>query len=389
MFSKRITLFRLMGFPIQVDFSWLFLILLLGWSLSRGLFPNWYEQLAAETYTWMAVVGTVGFVLSILLHELAHAVVARHYGLSIRSITLFVFGGVAEIEDEPPHAWAEFWVTAAGPAASLALAGGFYGLYLLSLQQIWPESVEGLCRYLGWLNGLLAIFNLIPAFPLDGGRMLRALLWSWRGDLPWATRIAAHLGGGFGSLMVGLSLIQLFAYQNYVQAFWWFLLGIFMRNASVAAYHRMRLREILRGEPIRPFIRQHDDSLPSTLSLQQFFEQYVEKESHDLYPIVDPHTQTLVGCVYVDDLYTLDPHEWPGNTLRALLKPCPPELTIDSESDALQAVTQMNRQQSSRLVVLDRDQHYIGTLAMPDFVRFLSRKMGVEDEDDEQRSPSL
>ncbi len=388
MFSKRITLFRLFGFPIQIDLSWLFLIFLLGWSLSRGLFPNWYEQLAADTYTWMAVLGTLGFVLSILLHELAHALVARHYGLSIRSITLFIFGGVAELEDEPPHARAEFWVTAAGPAASLALTGGFYGLYLLSLQMLWPESVEGLCRYLAWLNGLLAIFNLIPAFPLDGGRMLRAALWFWRDDLPWATRIAANIGSAFGSLMIGLALIQLFAYQHYVQAFWWFLIGLFMRNASFASYHRMRLREILRGEPIRPFVKGHDEAVPSSLSLQEFFTRHLEKESHNLYPILEAHSQTLLGCVRAKDLAEIPPNEWAQNTLRVIAKPCPPGLTIDIESDALQAVTQMNRHQTNRLLVLDQERQYIGMIAMPDLVRFLTHKMGAED-DDKEESPSL
>ncbi|MCB9639213.1 MAG: site-2 protease family protein [Myxococcales bacterium] len=385
MFAKRITIFRLLGFPIQVDLSWVFLVFLLGWSLSRGLFPNWYEQLAADTYTWMGILGTLGFVSSILLHELAHAVVARSYGLSIRSITLFIFGGVAELEDEPPHARAELWVTAAGPFASLLLAGTFYGLYLLSVQQLWPESAEGLFRYLAWLNGLLVVFNLIPAFPLDGGRILRAILWAWRKDLTWATRIAASIGSAFGSLMIGLAIVQLIFYKQMVQAFWWFLIGVFMRNASQSAFHRMRLREILRGEPIRPFVSLEDDALPSYLSIQQFVEEHLEKEPHSLYPVLDVNSNQLVGCVRVNDLYEMPPHEWPHNTLRAIAKPCAPELTIDIESDALQAVTQMNQQQSSRLMVLDQQSHYIGMITMQDLIRFLTKKMGF----DEQEEPPM
>jgi Zn-dependent protease/CBS domain-containing protein len=379
MFFRRITLFRLFGFPIQIDLSWIFLVLLLGWSLSTGLFPRWYEHLPADTYTWMGFLGTAGFVLSILFHELAHALVAQRYGLSIRSITLFIFGGVAELEDEPPHARAEFWVTAAGPAASFLLAAAAYGGYRWVVQHQAPEHYEGLLFFLAWLNGMLAIFNLIPAFPLDGGRILRAVLWGWRGDLHSATRIAAGIGAAFGTLLIVLALVQAFLYARFLMALWWLIIGLFMRNASQASYMRLRLREMLRGESIRRFLTASEEQqLPSSLSIRRFVEDYVEREPHHLYPVMDSLSGRWLGCVHLRDLTKLPPDEWENNTLRAITSPCEDAFTIHIESDALQALSQMSRKQINRLVVIDDERQYLGMIAMADVAHFLQAKLGTD-----------
>ena len=191
MFGARITLFRLLGFEVRLDASWLILAVLLTWSLARGYFPAYYPGLAAQTYWWMGVVGALGLFASIVLHELAHSVVARRYGLPMRGITLFIFGGVAEMDDHPPTAKSEGMMAIVGPIASYALALVFYLLHLAGSGGGLPEALTGVLGYLAFINLVLATFNLVPGFPLDGGRVLRSILWAWKGDLRWATRTAS------------------------------------------------------------------------------------------------------------------------------------------------------------------------------------------------------
>ena len=183
--------FALCGFQVWVDASWLLIGTLIAWTLADGIFPAAVPGLSAATYWWMAIAATIGLLFSIVFHETAHSLVARRYGIEIRGITLFVFGGVAEMPTPPRSARAEFLMALAGPVASLILAGTLFAFAAaVGLMQA-PATITEVIRYLGQLNLMLGVFNLVPAFPLDGGRMLRATLWGWRRDVAWATRVAA------------------------------------------------------------------------------------------------------------------------------------------------------------------------------------------------------
>jgi Zn-dependent protease len=177
MFGKTVTLFRIFGFEVKIDWSWLILGALIIWSLATGLFPAWYEGLAPSQYWAMGVAGALGLFVSIVFHEFWHSLIARKFGLDMKGITLFLFGGVAEMGDEPPSPRAEFFLAVAGPISSVVLAGAILGLSLLLRGPGPVTPVTGVLRYLGYLNFILAGFNLLPAFPLDGGRVLRAVLW--------------------------------------------------------------------------------------------------------------------------------------------------------------------------------------------------------------------
>ena len=207
MFGKRFVLFEILGFKVQIDGSWLFLAVLVTWSLATGVFPVWYEGLSPATYWWMAVAGVIGLVFSLIFHELSHSLVARRFGLPIRGITLFIFGGVAEMEEEPASGKVEFLMAVAGPVSSCVLAVGFYVLAVIGLAQGLPDPVLGILDYLALINGMLAAFNLLPAFPLDGGRMLRAALWYYKGDLREATRLASRSGEIFGIVLMALGAV--------------------------------------------------------------------------------------------------------------------------------------------------------------------------------------
>ena len=173
MFGKRITLFKLFGFSVHVDLSWLVIAALITWSLAQGLFPHQFEGLPAAAYWIMGAAGAVGLFFSIVFHELFHSLAARRFGIPMTGITLFIFGGVAEMDDEPPNPKAEFFMAIAGPLSSIVLGVMFYALFIIAELQEWPLIAAGVLGYLGVINWILAAFNLLPAFPLDGGRVLR------------------------------------------------------------------------------------------------------------------------------------------------------------------------------------------------------------------------
>lgn len=230
MFGRRLTLFTLFGFGIRVDASWLALAALILWSLGGVYFPAVMPALPSVLHWVMAVAGLLGLMASLVVHEMAHALVARSYGLPIGGITLFLFGGVAELEAEPETPATEILMAAAGPAMSLALAVLAYGGAMVA--DGWAGPV---LAYLGVVNLMLAGFNLVPAFPMDGGRMLRAALWAWRGDLDWATRMASVAGMALGLVVMAVGLWQLVE-GNYAGGLWWMLIGLFIRMSAAHSY---------------------------------------------------------------------------------------------------------------------------------------------------------
>ena len=194
MFGRPVSLFKIFGFEIKVDISWLILAALVTWSLASGLFPEYYKDLPRAYYWWMGAAGAAGLFLSIVFHELAHSLVARNYGISMKGITLFIFGGVAEMEDDPPNPRAEFFMAIVGPLSSAAISLFLFLIIFWGKDRSWPVTINGVLAYLAWLNIVLAVFNLVPAFPLDGGRVLRSALWSWKKNLRWATAICRESG---------------------------------------------------------------------------------------------------------------------------------------------------------------------------------------------------
>lgn len=210
MFGRRIKLFRLFGFEVRIDLSWIIIAVLVAWSLAVGFFPFRYKNLSAQTYWVMGVVGAIGFFLSVIFHEIFHSLVGRKFGIPMKGITLFIFGGVSEMGEEPPNAKAEFLVAIVGPLSSMVIGLACYGIHILGIRGGWPVAINGVVQYLAYINSLLAAFNLLPAFPLDGGRMLRAGLWALKKNLRWATRIASGIGSGFALLLMLFGGFQFF-----------------------------------------------------------------------------------------------------------------------------------------------------------------------------------
>jgi Zn-dependent protease len=294
MFGRSIPLFRLAGFQVGIDWSWLILAVLITWTLSVGVFPYYYPDLTPAIYWSMGVIAALGLFASIILHELGHALVARRHGLPIRRITLFIFGGVAEMEAEPERPAVEFWVAIAGPIVSFLVGLGCWLLLQTAGGAGAGVPAVGVLAYLATTNIILAVFNLVPAFPLDGGRILRAILWYWKGSLRWATRIASAIGGGFGILLIVLGVCRVLI-GDFVGGMWWFLIGLFVRFAAQMSYQQVLTREALRGVPVRRIMTADPITGPPGITIAQLIDDHVYRHHRSMFPVAD--NGRLVGCV--------------------------------------------------------------------------------------------
>lgn len=375
MFGKGITLFRLLGFEVKVDMSWIVLAILVAWSLSTGLFPQEAKGLSTGTYWLMGIFGAAGLFLSIILHEFSHSLVARKRGMAMKGITLFIFGGVAEMEEEPPGAWTELLMAAAGPLASIVIALVFYALYVLGAGGVMPVPAHAVVGYLALINALLAGFNLIPAFPLDGGRMLRAVLWAVKKDLHWATRVSSWVGSAFGFFLIFMGVLNILR-GHFIGGMWWLLIGMFLNSAARMSYQRLVVRRALEGEKVRRFMSEDPVTVSPSLTVDRLLEDVVYRHHHKMYPVVTESGE-LTGCVSTQDIKGVPRDEWSQTTVGDLSSSCSSENTIGPDEDATKALSAMNRSSKSRLLVVEGDR-LVGILALKDLLHFLSLKVDLE-----------
>lgn len=373
MFGKRVRIFRLSGFDVYVDFSWLFLAVLVTWSLATGVFPQKQPGESGVAYWLMGAGGALGLFMSIVLHEFAHSIVARANGIRMRGITLFIFGGVAEMLDEPPSPQAEFRMAIAGPIASMIIGAVCFGLALLV--RLADVALAGATLdYLAQINIILAVFNMVPAFPLDGGRVLRSMLWKAHGSLRKATRISSTIGSGFGLLLIALGVASILIGQ-FVAGLWWFLLGSFVRAAAAQSYEQILLRQYLQGEPVHRFMNRSVISVPPDLPLSRFVEDFVYRYHYKMFPVVDD--ESVLGCASSSSLTEVPRDRWHTLTVRDTMEPCNEATSIHPNADTLEALSKMIREGRSRLLVVDGGR-LVGILSLRDVMDFFNLKVELD-----------
>ena len=376
MFGRKFKLFKLMGFEVGLDPTWVILAILVAWSLSTGYFPFYYRNLSTQAYWIMGIVGALGLFVSIVLHEFAHSLVARRSGMPMKGITLFIFGGVAEMGDEPPSARDEFWMALAGPVASLAIAAAFHGLDRLGSGMNWPLALTAVAGYLATINLLLAVFNLLPAYPLDGGRILRAALWAWKGDLRRATRISSQVGGGFGIALILLGVLQVLG-GSFIGGMWLALIGLFIRGAAQMSYRQLVTRRTLEGEEVRRFMNTDPVTVSPSDTVETMVEDYIYRYHHKLYPVADDDDR-LAGCVTTRQVKEVPREEWARTTVGEIAVDCAPQNTLAPDTDAVEALAAMQKNGASRMMVV-RGDRLEGIVALKDLLGFLSLKIEFEE----------
>ena len=368
-------LFTLFGFEVKLDLSWLLLALLISWSLGAGWFPAQYPELSTHTYAWMGIFTAVGVFFSIVFHEFSHSVVARFYGMPIRGITLFIFGGVAEMEDEPPDPKSEFLMAIAGPISSFVLAALLWLAASAGRGAAWPEPVIGVLSTLAVINFTVAVFNLAPAFPLDGGRVLRAALWHWRRSLHEATFISSRIGKGFGTALMILGVVG-FVGGNLIGGMWWFLIGIFVRGAAGSSYQQLVLKDMVEGQPVSRFMRSDPVTVTPSLSIADWVQDYVYRHHYKMYPVLDG--PRLLGCVSVDSLEGSDRDDWSATKVADVMEERSESNTVDAGLDTMELLRSILQPAGrSRFMVVD-DDRLVGIIALKDLLELISLKLQIE-----------
>jgi len=361
--TDHVQIARVIGIPIYLHFSWLIIFGLIAWTLSTGYFPAQSPDLPASSYWAKGLVASLLFFVSILLHELGHAVVARRQGLRTRSITLFVFGGVAQLENDPKDGRAEFRMAAAGPVVSLALAGLFYTLANLPLV---GASAAAVARYLALINLMLALFNLVPAFPMDGGRLLRGALWGPLGKAR-ATRIASGAGTLFAFLLIFAGVFSLLRGDS-LGGLWYILIGWFIKDASLSSYHQVRLDEALRGVTVRDAMVQAVATIPGSGSVAEAAREYFMRTGFGSYPVT--RGEAVVGLLCLKDVLRLSAEEREATSVQGAMRPLTDALVTDPDVPLPEAIARMAQAGTARLLVM-HGERLAGLLTMNGVIRRL------------------
>lgn len=368
MFTRKLKLFTILGFRVSLDFSWFLLAILIVWSLADVYFPGVIMNLRPETAWLLGIGGALGLFFSIIFHEFSHALVARRFNIPIAGITLFIFGGVAEMEEEPPSAKSEFLMAIAGPIASYVLAVLFYVVTIALPEATAAAPLAAVFFYLALINMVLATFNLLPAFPLDGGRVYRAAVWWWTGDLQKATGMAAMTGRILGSVLVALGVLS-FISGSFVAGMWQALIGLFIIGAARSSEVQMVLQTQLQDIPVSQIMVAGPVAVPADTPVNDMIEQYFYQYSHKVFPVV--RNDTLLGCVRLNDIGQIPLEERNRLTAGHILSRDSLERTVTPESSVLDALDVMRKHNTTRLMVT-RNRDLKGMLTMRDIMNYVT-----------------
>ncbi len=355
---------RILGIPVGLDYSWFVVFALLTWMLADSYYPAEFKHWTVPLYWSVGAATTIMLFVSVLLHELGHSAVALRYRIPVRSITLFLFGGVAQIGAEPPSAIAEFLIAIAGPIVSLALAVLFYAVKSLVTGM---EPLFGLAKYLAYINLALVLFNLIPGYPLDGGGVFRSILWGITKDMRRATLIAANVGRffAFGFIFLGVWLMLT---GNFGQGIWIAFIGWFLDNAASSQVQRAMSQGLMAGYTVSQAMGTQYPAIPEDLTLQKLIDEHVLSSGRRCF-LVNRGDNT-VGMMTLHRIKEVPRSEWGTTKAGEVMLPLDQLKRVEPDSELWAALEKMDRNGVNQLPVT-RDHRVIGMLSREDVVTFL------------------
>jgi Zn-dependent protease/CBS domain-containing protein len=386
MLRSGIRIGRIAGINITVDWSWLFIFLLVTWDLAAGLFPSLHPDWNPPMNIGMGLVAALLFFASVLAHELAHSIVARARGLPVKRITLFFFGGVSNIEREPPSALTEFLMAIVGPLTSLVLGLAFTLWGTLRAGISFPprtslvqmlsglDPLTTLLLWLGPVNLILAVFNMVPGFPLDGGRVLRSILWAASGNLHRATRWAAVIGQtvAWAFILAGIAMafgIQIpFFGTGLISGLWLAFIGWFLLSAAAQSYQQVVVEDMLEGVRVSRLMHSSTPTVTPVMMVGDLVYHYMLGTDERAFPVLE--NDRLVGLVCLEDVRKVPREDWDKIPVSQIMTPSQELKVVTPQEDAAQALQVLN-ERDVRQVPVVQDGHLVGMLRRRDILRWL------------------
>jgi len=365
---------RIAGIDIEINVSWLVILVLLTFSLAVSWFPATVPRQSTLIYWALGFIAALLLFVSVLLHELAHSLVARARGVPVKSITLFIFGGVSDLQQEPQTPGVEFQIAIVGPLTSLAI--GVVSLVTGNL--IGPNAplVAAVLGYLGVTNVLLGAFNLIPGFPLDGGRVLRAIIWRVTGSLRRATRAATLVGQVIAYLFIVAGLFLFFG-GNFINGLWFGFIGWFLLQAAQAANSQVMLESVFKGVTVGQLMSPPPLTAPANISLQQLVDGYLLPHGVRAIPVVRSDDQQLVGLVTLADIRQTPREQWPQTPVGHAMVPLERLHAVRPQQNLNDVLPLMTSRDVNQLPVVDDTGRLVGILSRDAILRYVEIRRGL------------
>ena len=364
---------KIFGIEIGVHWSWVFIFALITWSVAESVLTEFFPEWSSSQRWVVGVVVAIIFFASILLHELSHSLVAKAKGIPVNGITLFVFGGVSNLGREAQTAGEEFQIAIVGPLTSLAI-GAAFAIAWVTLRDVAPE-VSAIAGYLALINGAIAAFNMLPGFPLDGGRVFRSIVWARNRNLLRATRIASRTGEYVAYGLMAAGAVQFFF--NAVGGVWLFIIGLFLRNAATSSYEQMVLQATLSGLSARALARPGVAVAPD-MPVEQLVSDLMLRGQGRCFPVISG--QQLLGLITLTDVQRLEREQWPGTSVFHVMTPFEKLHTVAPEDEALQVLQLMSEKDVNQVPVVD-GRLFIGMVSRGDVMHLIQVRRAVATSD--------
>lgn len=358
---------RIKGIEIEINLSWLIIFGLITFTMATNYFPQNYPDLNPVTGWILGSMMAILMLLSILLHELSHSIVSINQGIGVKKITLFIFGGIAQMDKEPDNPIQELKIALAGPAMSLLLFIFFTFIYnLLNYLDVESYLIAPLI-YVSSVNLIIVLFNMVPAFPLDGGRVLRALIWHYQGSLQKATKITSSLGNAFGYFLVFMGLYITFT-GNVINGIWFVFIGWFIKQLSESSYQNTVMTDLFTKIKVSTFMSKNVISVGSHISIEALVENYFYKHKFTSFPVTN--FDQVIGMVTVENIKTLNRDEWDRTIVRNIITPINDDLVVHPENNVSVAIKKIFQNGIGRVLVMDGEV-LVGIVSRTDILNYI------------------
>ena len=358
---------KIAGIDIHIDSSWFLILILFTWTLATSYFPTKFPDWPGLQHWLIGFVTSLLIFVSVLIHELSHSLVAIHQGEEVRSITLFLLGGVAQISEEPKRPLEEFLMAFAGPLTSLAL--GVLSFILSLFVRNLSEPLGAVISYLALINVILAIFNLLPGFPMDGGRVLRSIIWKVTGNLRLATRIASRIGQGFAFFLIVIGILQIL--RGVLTGFWLIFVGWFLHTAAVRGYQQVMVDDLLKGVRARDLMTSEYETVPSALPVQDLVDEYILKHKERVFLVQDG--ETLMGIVCLEDVKGTPKENRADSIVADIMTPREKLQAVTPDDDGRSILNSLTSKNIHQVPVMEGGQ-VTGIICRTDVLHFIQMK---------------